>query len=152
MNERCAGPENTEGLSRRQCLSRFGLGLGSLAVADLLRAEHRLEGVLRAARAKRIICLFQSGAPSQLDLFDYKPELRRRNGQNLPESVRRGQRLTSMSSKQAKLPLAGSKFRFERHGESGAWVSELMPHTSKIVDDLCFVKSLHTDAINHDPA
>jgi uncharacterized protein (DUF1501 family) len=99
-----------------------------------------------------MIFLFQSGAPSQLDLFDYKPRLNDQYGQDLPESVRKGQRLTSMSAGQARWPLAGSQFKFRQHGDSGAWLSELLPHTAGIADQLCFVKSLHTDAINHDPA
>jgi len=93
-----------------------------------------------------------SGGPSQMDLFDYKPALNRLNGQELPASVRMGQRLTTMSANQSSLPLAGSIFKFAQHGRSGAWVSELLPHTAKVVDDLCFIKSLHTEAINHDPA
>jgi hypothetical protein len=93
-----------------------------------------------------------SGGPSQHDLFDYKPLLNRMNGQDLPASVRMGQRLTGMSAYQATLPMAGSHFKFAQHGKSGAWVSDLMPHTAKMVDELCFVKSLHTEAINHDPA
>ncbi|MBT8182978.1 MAG: DUF1501 domain-containing protein, partial [Eudoraea sp.] len=103
-------------------------------------------------RVKRVIYLFQSGAPSQLDLFDYKPLLNKMNGQDLPESVRGGQRLTGMTSGQASFPLAGTLFNFKQHGASGAWMSDLMPHTSKIVDDLCFIKSMYTEAINHDPA
>jgi uncharacterized protein (DUF1501 family) len=104
------------------------------------------------ARAKRVIYLFQSGAPSQLDLFDYKPLLNNKHGEELPEEIRQGQRLTAMTANQASFPLAGSGFRFAQHGESGAWVSELMPHTAQVVDQLCFVKSMYTDAINHDPA
>mgnify|MGYP002078317343 CR=1 FL=1 len=103
-------------------------------------------------RAKRIIYLFMSGGPSQLDLFDYKPLLNTRNGEDLPESVRQGQRLTGMSANQARWPLAGSIFQFRQHGESQAWVSDLLPKTAQIVDELCFIKSLHTEAINHDPA
>jgi hypothetical protein len=103
-------------------------------------------------RAKRVIYLFQSGGPSHLDLFDYKPTLNKFNGDELPPSAREGQRLTGMSSGQNSFPLAGSAFSFKQYGNSGAWMSELMPHTSKIVDELCFVKSMHTDAINHDPA
>merc|ERR1711965_1060477 len=105
-----------------------------------------------APRAKRIIYLFQSGGPSQLDLFDHKPALQDRNGQELPDSVRQGQRLTGMSGNQASLPMAGAQFKFERHGECGMWVSELMPRTAAIVDDLCFIRSMQTEAINHDPA
>lgn len=105
-----------------------------------------------APKAKRVIYLFMSGGPAQHDLFDHKPVLRDLNGQGLPDEVRRGQRLTGMSANQAVLPLAGSQFEFKQHGKSGAWVSELLPHTAGVVDDLCFVKSLWTEAINHDPA
>jgi hypothetical protein len=101
---------------------------------------------------RRVIYLFQSGAPSQIDLFDHKPLLQKMNGEELPESVRQGQRLTGMTAHQKSFPLAGAQFEFARHGDSGAWVSELLPHTAGIVDDLCFVRSLHTEAINHDPA
>jgi hypothetical protein len=105
-----------------------------------------------APRAKRVIYLFMSGGPSQHDLFDHKPLLNEMNGQDLPDSVRKGQRLTGMSGNQARLPLAGSVFKFARHGASGATVSELMPWTARMADDLCFVKSMHTEHINHDPA
>ncbi len=105
-----------------------------------------------APRARRVIYLFMSGGPSQLDLFDYKPRLNQENGQELPDSVRRGQRLTGMSGNQASLPLAGSQFQFRQHGESGVWVSELLPQTATIVDRLCIVRSMYTEAINHDPA
>jgi hypothetical protein len=104
------------------------------------------------ARAKRIIYLFMAGGPSQLDLFDYKPLLNRRNGEDLPESVRQGQRLTGMSAHQAQLPMAGSIFKFAQHGRSGAWVSDLLPWTAKMADELCFVRSMQTPHINHDPA
>ncbi|MEM6806267.1 MAG: DUF1501 domain-containing protein, partial [Bacteroidota bacterium] len=103
-------------------------------------------------KVKRVIYLFQSGGPSQHDLFDHKPLLQKMNGDDLPASVRQGQRLTGMSAGQTRFPLAGSVFDFKQHGQSGAWVSELMPHTAKIVDELCFIKSMHTEAINHDPA
>jgi len=103
-------------------------------------------------RAKRVIYLFQSGAPSQIDLFDHKPGLANLRGADLPDSVRQGQRLTGMTSSQASFPIAPSKFKFAQHGASGAWISELLPHTSKMADDLCFIKSMHTEAINHDPA
>ena len=96
--------------------------------------------------------MFQSGAPSQLDLFDYKPLLNKMNGEELPESVRQGQRLTGMTAGQRSFPLAGSQFAFKQLGETGSWMSELLPHQSKIVDELCFIKSMHTEAINHDPA
>ncbi len=140
-------------LTRRHFLSGATAGLGGLALSRLegqaaagARAPHF------APAAKRIIYLFQSGAPSQLDLFDYKPLLNDRNGEELPDSIRRGQRLTGMSGHQATLPLAGAQFEFRQHGECGAWVSELLPHTAGIVDKLCFIKSMHTEAINHDPA
>jgi hypothetical protein len=103
-------------------------------------------------KVKRIIYLFQSGGPSQLDLFDHKPLLQKMNGEELPDSVRQGQRLTGMTAGQKSFPLAGAQFEFARYGESQAWVSELMPHTAKIVDELCFIRSMHTEAINHDPA
>lgn len=142
-----------ETLTTRRALLRGvagGAGLGALA--PLLRGATGGDGLHHPARAKRIVYLFQSGGPSQVDLFDPKPALRERHGEELPESVRQGQRLTAMSGNQASLPLAGSPFEFARHGESGAWVSELLPHTAGIADRLCIVRSLHTDAINHDPA
>lgn len=110
------------------------------------------DGLHHAAKAKRIVYLFQSGGPSQLETFDYKPLLNERNGEQLPDSVRQGQRLTGMSGNQTSLPLAGAQFSFAQHGENGAWVSELLPHTAKIVDKLCIVRSMYTEAINHDPA
>lgn len=147
-------------MNRRDFFGRFGLGIGGVALAGMFRNARAevtpLGGILPAphltAKAKRIIYLFMSGGPSQLDLFDYKPKLNEMNGQDLPESIRKGQRLTTMTSNQARLPMAGSQFKFARHGRGGAWVSDLLPHTAKIVDDLCIVKSLHTEAINHDPA
>ena len=105
-----------------------------------------------APRAKRIIYLVQSGGPSQIDLLDHKPLLQERNGEELPDSVRRGQRLTGMSGNQATLPLAGAQFKFAQHGSNGLWVSELLPYTAAIADKLCVVRSMHTEAINHDPA
>ena len=104
------------------------------------------------AKAKRVIYLFQSGAPSQMDLFDYKPALKEKRGLDLPDSVRMGQRITTMTSGQKSLPVAPSLFKFARHGSSGASLSELLPHTARIADDLCIVKSMQTEAINHDPA
>lgn len=99
-----------------------------------------------------MIYLFQSGGPSQLELFDHKPQLEKYHGQDLPESVRRGQRLTGMTAFQSSFPTAPSIYKFGQHGRSGAWLSELLPHTAEVVDDVCFIKSLHTDQINHDPA
>ena len=105
-----------------------------------------------APKARRIIWLFQSGGPSQMELFDYKPLLLERRGQELPDSIRQGQRLTAMTSTQDRFPLVPSTFHFAQHGDSGAWVSELLPHTAKVADELCFIKSMYTEAINHDPA
>ena len=142
-------------LSRRHLLSRVGLGFGGIALADLLQAAPE-KGVLPIghlpSKARRVIYLFQSGGPSQLDTFDYKPLLNRKHGEQLPGEVRQGQRLTGMSGNQTSLPLAGSPFAFSQHGQCGAWVSDILPHTAKIVDDLCVVRSLFTEAINHDPA
>ncbi|MGI9542696.1 MAG: DUF1501 domain-containing protein [Cyclobacteriaceae bacterium] len=150
--------------SRRDFLAKTSLGLGAISLASLINpssllAEPSFEpgnGILGkphfAPRAKRVIYLFQSGGPSQMDLFDPKPLLNKMNGQELPESVRQGQRLTGMSSGQKSFPLAGSHFDFAQYGDSGAWVSELMPFTSKISDELCYIKSMYTEAINHDPA
>jgi hypothetical protein len=141
---------------RRQLCLGLGAGLGLARLSPLLGAAQdsprAVGGLHHAAKARRIVYLFQSGGPSQLDLFDHKPLLIERNGEELPDSVRRGQRLTGMSGNQSSLPLAGSQFAFGRHGQSGAWVSELLPHTAKIVDKLCFVRSMYTEAINHDPA
>ncbi|WP_128547024.1 DUF1501 domain-containing protein [Larkinella soli] len=146
--------------SRRSFLNRASLGLGSLALGSLLpgnlfsgpSADDRLVVPHRAPKAKRVVYLFQSGGPSQLEMFDYKPHLEKMHGRDLPESVRKGQRLTGMSAQQSALPLVGSPYRFAQHGKSGAWVSELMPYTAKVADDLCFVKSMFTEQINHDPA
>jgi hypothetical protein len=137
--------------------SSVGVGSGAATSTSTVSGSVVGEGgVLRAThlppRAKRVIYLFMSGGPSQLDLFDYKPLLNQHNGQDLPESVRRGQRLTGMSANQATLPMAGSIFAFDRHGKSGTYVSELLPHTAGVIDELCLVRSLYTEAINHDPA
>ncbi|MGZ0169915.1 MAG: DUF1501 domain-containing protein [Planctomycetales bacterium] len=158
MNDKCTGFESTSTMPRRQLLQRFGMGLGGLALADLLRDEEATAasgGVLsklhHAPKAKRIICLFQSGAPSQIDLFDHKPLLNEKHGTQLPDEVRKGQRLTSMSGNQASLPLAGSPFKFTQYGESGLSFSDQLPHTAKMADDLCIVRSMYTEAINHGP-
>ena len=152
----CTGHLPTAGLPRRELLKTFGLGLGSIALADLMAAESRNAGGILPAphhvpRAKRVIYLFMSGGPSQMDLFDHKPLLNEKHGEQLPDSVRRGQRLTGMSGNQSSLPLVGSPFAFARHGESGAWLSDLLPHTAKVADELCFIKSMYTEAINHGP-
>ncbi|MBA4104594.1 MAG: sulfatase [Pirellula sp.] len=147
--------------SRRHFFSAAGLGIGAAALSSLLdqpsaraaKSSDAAPGLTHfAPKAKRVIYLFQSGGPSQIDLFDYKPRLREWGGGELPGSVRRGQRLTGMTSGQASFPIAASKYKFAQHGQSGAWVSELLPHTSRIADRLCFVKSMFTEAINHDPA
>jgi hypothetical protein len=148
--------------NRRHFLKKLGLGIGGLAAASMLDPFSTLTGAgansldLKlphfAPKAKRVIYLFQSGGPSQLDLFDYKPLLNKMRGQELPDSVRKGQRLTGMTSGQSSFPLVGSNFNFNQYGESRAWLSDLMPYTAKIADELCFVKSMHTEAINHDPA
>lgn len=141
--------------TRRHFLGRAGAGVGLAALATLLGESQAapLQGLPHfTPRAKRVIYLFQSGAPSQMDLFDHKPRLRDLRGTELPDSIRRGQRLTGMTATQESFPVAPSRFAFRRHGRSGAWVSELLPHTARIADELCFVKSMHTEAINHDPA
>ncbi len=137
--------------TRREFLERLGMGLGGLALSSLINPAAAAPADV-IPRAKRIIYLFQSGGPSQFELFDYKPAVNAMHGQELPESVRKGQRLTGMTGFQNTLPLARSHFSFAQHGESGAWLSELMPYTAKVADELCFVKSMHTEAINHDPA
>ena len=134
------------------------LALGSLLVPDILSGKEGETDALPlgfshfAPKAKRVIYLFQNGAPSQLESFDYKPKLNELHGQELPESVRNGQRLTGMTSGQKSFPLIGSKFGFKQYGQSGAWISDLFPNIAKIVDDICIIRSMHTEAINHDPA
>src|SRR5882762_1499648 len=146
-------------LTRRYFFSKAGAGLGIAALSGLLNQDLRaasndgLPGLPHfPATAKRVIYLFQSGAPSQMDLFDYKPRLQDFARTELPESVRMGQRLTGMTSGQSSFPVAPSIFQFRQHGASGAWLSELMPHLTKVADDLSFIKSMYTEAINHDPA
>ena len=126
--------------------------LASAAIGSLIGRADGAAGPHFAPKAKRIIYLFQSGGPSQMELFDYKPRLTEFQGTDLPASVRMGQRLTTMSSAQSSFPVVPSMYHFEQHGNSGAWVSELLPHTAKVVDRLTFIKSCHTEAINHDPA
>ncbi len=148
-------------INRRKFLSRLGLGIGGVALGSLLipdlfgssPEEMVMTGLPQfAPKAKRVIYLFQNGAPSQLDLFDYKPMLQKMHGEDLPASIRMGQRLTGMTAYQQKFPLAGSVFQFNQYGQSRAWISELLPHTAKVVDDLCIIKTMFTEAINHDPA
>ena len=162
MNELCDLKYNC---TRRHFLSRSSLGIGSAALASLLNPwsalarpgeDDAMKGFLAkphfTPKIRRVIYLFQSGGPSHLDLFDYKPTLARMNGEQLPESVRQGQRLTGMTAHQKSFPLAGSRFRFATHGQSGRMLSELLPYTAQIVDELCFINSMYTEAINHDPA
>lgn len=155
--------ENGLNSNRRRFLSRLSLGLGSVALGSLLMPDlfsgsgidevDSIPGLPDfAPKAKRVIYLFQNGAPSQLESFDYKPKLRDMMGQELPESIRGGQRLTGMTANQASFPLVGSFSDFKQYGESRAWISDLFPYTAKIVDDICIVRSMHTEAINHDPA
>ena len=152
-------------LTRRQFFGRTATGIGPLALSSLLSREGHAttQGSVESAgglpglphfapSAKRVIYLFQSGAPSQIDLFDHKPLLSKFHGQDLPDTIRKGQRITGMTSGQDRLPVAASIFQFQKHGQSGAELSELLPYTGTIVDDIAFVKTVQTDAINHDPA
>ena len=141
-------------LTRRHFFSRGATGVGLAALGSLLGREAGAAEAMPhfAAKAKRVIYLFQHGAPSQLDLFDHKPALASQRGKELPESIRQGQRLTGMTAYQATFPSAPSIFQFKQFGAGGTWMSELLPHTAKMADDLCVVKSMHTEAINHDPA
>ena len=150
-------------INRRRFLSQLSMGVGSVALGSLLMPDlfkgtgsmdaDMVPGLRDfAPKAKRVIYLFQNGAPSQIETFDYKPKLKEMFGQELPDSVRGGQRLTGMTANQSSFPLIGSFTDFKQYGQSGAWISDLMPYTAKIVDDLCIVRSMHTEAINHDPA
>jgi hypothetical protein len=144
--------ELAQTMSRRSFL---GKAVGCAALASLLQrdADAALPNLPHfAPKAKRVIYLFQSGGPSQLELLDYKPRLRSLHGSELPESIRQGQRLTGMTSGQRNFPVIAPRFGFQRHGKTGAWLSELLPHTGRIVDDICIIKSMHTEAVNHDPA
>ena len=153
--------------TRRQFFSQGARGLGMAAMATLMGQGQNANatGAIAAGgnrglpnlphfapKAKRVIYLFMSGAPSQLDMYDYKPKLNDLFDKPLPDSIRKGQRLTTMSSGQARFPLAPSKYKFKKHGQSGAEISELLPFTAKMADDMAIIKSVHTEAINHDPA
>jgi hypothetical protein len=157
-------------LDRRNFLTKTSLGLGALAMGSLFGCKKTPAAVTSsevagdiqqqilnslphlAPKAKRVVYLFMSGGPSQFETFDYKPKLVDLAGQNLPDSVRKGQRLTGMSANQSALPMVPSIFKFNRHGKSETWVSDLLPFTAKVVDELCIIKSIHSEAINHDPA
>ena len=156
--------EQADLLTRRYFFGRTAAGIGTVALASLLNdrllgaatSEPGVAGILGRphipATAKRVIYLSMNGAPSQLETFDYKPKLNELFDSDLPDSVRMGQRITTMTSGQTRLPIAPSVFKFGRHGQGGAWVSDLLPHLAKIVDDLAIVRTVNTDAINHDPA
>src|SRR5215470_12962989 len=160
------GIDNPLNPTRRRFLGQAGLGVGAAALAELLQfdvlaqtadkdalATGGLAGLPHfAPKAKRVIYMLQCGAPSQLVLFDYNPQLVKSHGTDLPDSIRNGQRLTAMTAGQTSFPVAESIFKFAQHGKSGTWLSELLPYTAKVVDDLCFIKSMHTEQINHDPA
>jgi hypothetical protein len=148
-------------LTRRHFFGRASTDIGVAALSSLLHGSLRGDPVTGnrvpgfphfTPKARRVIYLFQSGAPSQMDLFDHKPRLNDLRARELPDSVRQGQRLTGMTATQSSFPIAPSRFSFARHGRCGAWVSELLPHTALVVDNLCFIKSMYTEAINHDPA
>lgn len=139
--------------TRRRFLGHSGLCLSSMAMASLSQDSATAREMTHLVpRAKRIIYLFMHGGPSQLDLFDHKPELKQQHGQELPPSIRGAQRLTGMTSNQKSFPVTSSAFNFQKKGENGTWISELLPHTAEIVDELCMIRSMTTEAINHDPA
>jgi hypothetical protein len=158
-------------LTRRQFFGRSAAGIGTAALASLLNpglfssqasgamvphASPAYQGALKALqfapRAKRVIYLFMSGGPSHIDLFDYKPELKKLHGTELPDTIRNGQRITGMTSGQKSFPCVAPMFTFSQYGQSGTWISELLPHIGRVVDDLAIVKTVNTEAINHDPA
>ncbi len=159
--------EKIEWMTRRHFFGRTGLGLGTAALATLL-AENARSGTAPPKsgtvtgglpglphfppKAKRAIYLFMNGGPSQMDLFDFKPKMGPMFDKDLPDSIRKGQRLTTMTSGQARFPVAPSKYKFAQHGQSGVWVSELLPWTARIVNQIALVKTVWTEAINHDPA
>ncbi|HTM48411.1 MAG TPA: DUF1501 domain-containing protein [Bryobacteraceae bacterium] len=152
-------------MTRRHFFGFTSAGIGAAALGSLLTSDGfgataaidpKTGGLADlphfAPKAKRVIFLHQSGGPSQMDLFDYKPNMGKLQGTELPDSIRRGQRITGMTSGQSSFPVASPTFKFSRHGKTGTWLSELLPHTAKIVDDIAIVKTMNTDAINHDPA
>ena len=159
MNHQCTGYSASVGMSRRRFLNQFGMGLGAVALSDLVKSDLAADDIRggamdqlhHPAKAKRVIFLFQSGGPSQIDLWDHKPHLNKVQGEQLPESIRKGQRLTGMSGNQSSFPLVGSPFKFTQHGESGHWMSEVLPHTAGIADRICVINSMYTEAINHGP-
>ncbi|HCO85535.1 MAG TPA: sulfatase [Arenibacter sp.] len=172
MSEKKIIVERSLNLNRRSFLGKTAMGVGGVALASLLGSNlfrkdkngiltrddslNGVKGILNSlhhpAKIKRVIYLFQSGGPSQLELFDYKPLLNQRRGEDLPESIRNGQRLTGMTAGQDKFPLVGSQHNFSQHGKNGTYISDILPYTAKMVDELCIIKSMYTEAINHDPA
>src|SRR3954466_8133422 len=157
--------ELAQAMNRRHFLRGSTASLGAVALSSLVAESPKTATAALlpngqtydpqphfTLKAKRVIYLFQSGAPSQFETFDYKPKLQELRGQELPASVRMGQRLTTMTSGQTSFPMVNSIFSFSQHGRQGAWISDLLPHTAKVADDLCIVRSMFTEAINHDPA
>ena len=155
--------DHIQAMTRRHFFGRGALGLGTAALATLLptrssAAEAKsptggMPGLPHfAPKAKRAIYLFMNGGPSQMDMWDYKPKMAEMFDKDLPDTIRKGQRLTTMTSGQARFPVAPSKYKFTQHGKAGVWVSELLPFTAKIADDIAIVKTIWTEAINHDPA
>ena len=142
----------TDLVQRRRFLGHSAMGVGAAALSSLMNPQLLADSPETEPRAKRVIYLFMHGGPSQMDLFDEKPQLSKLHGTELPASVRMNQRLTGMTSQQKSFPVASSVFKFGRHGQSGASLSELLPHLGEVADDVCFIKSMHTEAINHDPA
>ncbi len=142
-----------DALNRRVFLQRLGgTALALLAAPATTSRAAALKGTHFPGKAKRVIYLHQSGAPSHIDLFDHKPAMRQHHGKELPPSIRNGQRITGMTSGQKSFPVAAAQWEFKQHGKSGMWLSDLLPHTAKIADDICLIKTMNTEAINHDPA
>src|SRR5580700_2194160 len=155
-------PDSVLAETRRQFFARTAGGIGSIALASMLKAEQTRarKGAVGglpdlphfAPKAKRAIYLHMLGAPPQLETFDYKPGLASWFDKDLPESIRNGQRLTTMTSGQARFPIAPSAFKFQQYGQGGAWISELLPYTAKMADDIAIIRTMYTEAINHEPA
>lgn len=159
ISTHCNRYTSTLGWTRRDWLKGTGMGLGAMALSDMLGHSARAEGIPGlpglphfAPKAKRVIFLFMSGGLSQFESFDYKPMLNKHSGEEMPASLRKGKEILGMSKNQASFKLVGSPFKFQQHGQSGTWLSDLYPHTAKVVDDLCFVKSMVSEPVNHDPA
>jgi len=150
--------ELRQSIDRRALLKSSAAAVGTAALAGLFSRDGRAQGAPHAMathfapKAKRVVYLFQSGGPSHLELLDYKPKLKDLHGSELPDSIRQGQRLTGMTSGQKSFPVIAPKFPFQQAGEAGTWISSLLPHTARVLDDICLIRSVHTEAINHDPA